>query len=169
MDRKVKLVLDSLAQGRSLDEVAEDLGYASSQSVGQYMRRRGYRWDRDAGTYLPADDPGVHNPGDGGRCGHYDHTLPGPNGDLTPEAQELLSRAQEVLRLLDGGTGAMADSLSSPLLRGHLLIKSLRLPHPLVEAIESYAQDRRLTQKAVFEAALVDFLVRRGGIPHEAS
>lgn len=158
MDSKVKKVLDALAQGRGLDEVADSLGYANRKSVSQYMRRKGYSYNREMGTYVL----------DGIQSDTKSSVLQG-NGDVPNKAQELLSRADEVLRLLDGGTGALADSLSSPLLRGYPLVKSFRLPHRLCEAVESFAHHKRITQKAIFEAALVEFLARRGGIPDEDS
>ena len=83
--------------------------------------------------------------------------------ELSDEAQQLLQRADEVLALLDSGEGPLHESLSSPLLNSeHDKTKSFRFPVPLVRAVENYAHDRRMHQKDVFSAALVEFLNRRG-------
>ena len=147
-DDKTQAALDLLSQGLTLKQAAAQLGYKKPDALGQLLRRRGYRWDADQGIYVPT--------------GKESRTVPSQAEMLTPEAKELLQRAREVLALLNSGAGAMADSLSSPLLKGHLLTKSLRLPHPLCEAIEGFASDKRLTQKAIFESALIEFLERRG-------
>ena len=90
--------------------------------------------------------------------------------ELTPRARELLDRADEVLLLLDSGQAGLHESLSSPLLKSEFdKNKGFRFPLPLVNAIEEFAHDKRMTQKDVFCAALVEFLMRRGKeyIEHE--
>ncbi len=83
--------------------------------------------------------------------------------ELSQAAQKLLQRADEVLALLDSGQGPLFESLSSPLLRSeHDKVKGFRFPVPLVRAVENYAHDKRMSQKDVFSAALVEFLERRG-------
>ena len=151
---KVALVIEAFSEGLTADEVAKSLGYKNRKGVSQLMRRAGYRWDERAVNYVfskgtkPDDSAG--------------------NGvQLNAEAKQLLERASEVLKLLDIGYSAMAVSLSSPLLKGYLVSKNLRLPHPLCEAVEEFARQNRLTQRAIFECALVDFLRSRGGITDE--
>ena len=77
--------------------------------------------------------------------------------------EELLERADEILNLLDGGNGSVAQLLSSPLLDSeYTKTKGHRLPLPLCEAVEQYADTYRLKQKEVMMAALVSFLQRHG-------
>ena len=77
--------------------------------------------------------------------------------------EELMERADEVLNLLDGGNGSVAQLLSSPLLNSeYTKTKGHRLPAPLCAAMEQYAERYRLKQKEVMMAALVSFLQRHG-------
>lgn len=152
MEDRVRLALSELKNGRTLDEVARQFGYKNRNSLTQLLRRSGYRWDKVKKAYVPANGEAEEEPAK-------------KDEDLSPEARELLSRAPEVLKLLNFFVpcGGMAEPLSSPLLRGVEVVKSLRLPHPLVEEVERFAKERMVSQKRVFECALVEFLARRGG------
>lgn len=159
MKDKVTMVLEGLRSGKGLDEIALSLGYRDRGSVAQLMRRAGYRWDRSRRTYIPVNGESKEEP----PKKEIEHTP--ADGGLSPEAKELLRRAPEVLRLLNffAPCGGVAEYLSSPLLRGFEVVKSFRLPHPLVEEVERFAKERMISQKRVFEAALIEFLARRGG------
>ena len=155
---RVGTALRLFEEGRSRAEVAEALGIQPA-SVSQLLSRAGYRWDRERRAYVPkteAEPAAPRRPAEG-------------TFELTPEARELLRRAGEVLQLLDGGpAGGLAETFASPLVRGRLVVKSLRLPLPLVQAVERFAQQRQLTQKQLFTAALIEFLQRRGADDHDA-
>ena len=159
MKDKVTIVLEGLRSGKTLDEIASSLGYRDKDSLTQLMRRAGYRWDRSRRTYVPVNGEASEEP----PKKEIEHAP--ADGGLSPEAKELLRRAPEVLRFLEyfSPNGGMAESLSSPLLRGPEVVKSLRLPHPLVEEVEKFARERFISQKRVFECALVEFLAKRGG------
>ena len=187
-DSKAEEVRHLLGQGLVLAVVAQKLGYDKATSLAQYMRRKGYWWNKKLRDYVldgrddeeaAAVDPepvvetlSVEKPiartNTVGQPVVQTNTVGQPSATgrlpvLSSEAEELLRRAGQVLALLDSGTGAMANSLSSPLLKGVMVVKSLRLPLPLVEAMEQFAKQKRLTQREVFEAALVDLMDRRGG------
>jgi hypothetical protein len=143
---KLEQALRLLADRVSVDDAASRLGYTNRNGLIQLLRRGGYSWNPQAGTYLPTgEDPPKR-------------TLPA----LTEDAEMLLARAGEVLALLDSGKGAIADSLSSPLLKGPQLVKSLRLPLPLLQAVEDFARRFAIPQKQVFALALIELLDRRG-------
>lgn len=61
LDERVKRILEYLAHGLSRDEVAEKFRYTSYRSMDILMRRKNYKWDKQAGTYVPispSDDAG---------------------------------------------------------------------------------------------------------------
>jgi hypothetical protein len=61
-DEKVNYILTALKNGKSREEIADDLNYSSYKSMDMYIRRKNFLWDADRGTYVPkADDPGFEN------------------------------------------------------------------------------------------------------------
>jgi hypothetical protein len=61
-DEKVNYILTALKNGKSREEIADDLNYSSYKSMDMYIRRKNFLWDADRGTYVPkVDDPGFEN------------------------------------------------------------------------------------------------------------
>jgi hypothetical protein len=53
-DDRVKRILSYLEKGLSRKEVAEKFQYNSYRSMEMFMARRNFKWDKHAGTYVPA-------------------------------------------------------------------------------------------------------------------
>ncbi len=98
-DDKVQSALALLRRGLTLGEAASQLGYKKPETLGQLLRRRGFRFDKDKGNYVRAN-PAAATPDPTAKEDRPDADLIA----LTTEARQLLQRAAEVL----------ADSLSSP-------------------------------------------------------
>ena len=52
-DEKVNYILTALKNGKSREEIADDLNYSSHKSMDMYIRRRNFRWDGKRGNYVP--------------------------------------------------------------------------------------------------------------------
>ena len=52
-DEKVNYILTALKNGKSREEIADDLNYSSYKSMDMYIRRKNFRWDSNRGTYVP--------------------------------------------------------------------------------------------------------------------
>jgi hypothetical protein len=53
-DRRVNETLAGLMQGRTREEISKDYKMTNQRSLDNYMRRRGFTWERDNQTYVPA-------------------------------------------------------------------------------------------------------------------
>lgn len=51
-DEKVKKILTGLAQGKTREKLAREMGYKSYKSLDIYIRRRHFRWDGRQKTYV---------------------------------------------------------------------------------------------------------------------
>lgn len=172
-DSKVQQALEAYEEGKSTEEVAEQLGYSDRTGVSSLMRRNGYRYDRAAGQYVPDGEEG------GGGNG-ANSELPEEVRELLedrdtaaalkllqePDTKAVLQRTGELLQLLDDKSlGSLADTLSSPLLQNNdeTRQKAFRFPKALIDQVEEFAARTNLKQRQIFESALVEFLKRRGG------
>lgn len=52
LDEKEKTILRLLEEGHNTKEIAQRLGYKDRDSVGKYMRRRGYSWNKEKEKYI---------------------------------------------------------------------------------------------------------------------
>lgn len=52
-DKRVKEILDQLAQNVSREAIAQQLGHKNYKSLDMHMRRRNFTWDSRAQTYVP--------------------------------------------------------------------------------------------------------------------
>ncbi|GBF35337.1 hypothetical protein DCCM_4460 [Desulfocucumis palustris] len=85
-DHRVEEILGLLGQGKTREEAARELGYKGYKSLHIKMTRHGFRWDRNAGRYLPV-------------CKEKALTCPCPR-------QEPLGRAARIIELIGQGIGA---------------------------------------------------------------
>ncbi|MCL6443198.1 MAG: hypothetical protein K6T83_07055 [Alicyclobacillus sp.] len=51
MKERLTEILKALSEGKTREEVARQYGYKSRKHMDQYMRRHGYRWGAEQGTY----------------------------------------------------------------------------------------------------------------------
>lgn len=52
-DNKVEMILRGLMEGKSREDLSEQLKYKSYKSLEIYMRRKNWKWNSKAGTYEP--------------------------------------------------------------------------------------------------------------------
>lgn len=53
-DERVKQILRGLVEGKTRDQLAEELGHSSYKTLDIYMKRKNFKWDRDKKNYVPA-------------------------------------------------------------------------------------------------------------------
>lgn len=162
-DRVALRIIQLFAEGKNAAEVARVLGYTSHQSVGQYMRRRGYQWDPRLRNYVKIG-------GDGG--GQEEPGFPGPDLAGIPEGfanseavQELLRRAPDVLELLRHrvkpvtSLGLRLREKSKP-----YVCKSFCLSMDLDRRLKEFCAAHGIRQRDVIETAVWEFLESRSGV-----
>lgn len=179
-DPKALEIIRMFAEGKNAAEVAKALGYGDHQSVNQYMRRRGYRWDPRLRNYVKKDGSGERPGGPGpvqgagnavADCGG-NGKKPGPDNTLPLEEElcdqeairELLRRAPDILRLL--------RSVETPASRLGIrprerlrpeVTKGFRISVDLDRRLEQFCAEHGVMQKDVIETALWEFLESRAG------
>lgn len=53
-DERVKHILRSLVEGKTRDDLAQELGHSSYKTLDIYMKRKNFKWDREKKNYVPA-------------------------------------------------------------------------------------------------------------------
>lgn len=60
-DDKVKQVLRSLTEGKTREEIADEMGYKSMKSLDMYLRRKNFRWNKYKKIYVPLAENKAEN------------------------------------------------------------------------------------------------------------
>jgi hypothetical protein len=179
-DPKAVQIIAMFAEGKNAAEVAKALGYSDHQSVNQYMRRRGYRWDPRLRNYVERDGSGERPGGPGpvqgagtavADCGG-DGKKPAPGNTLPLEEElcdeeavrELLRRAPDLLRLLRSVETPASRLGIRPRERLRAEVtKGFRIAVELDRRLEQFCAEHGVMQKDVIETALWEFLESRAG------
>jgi len=185
----IRITLDLLKRGnRNLEEIAIKAGLRSRMELAEYMRAHGWQWDSEQETYVESDQKqGLRAMGedapqeavrtaipsesidrvDTGSVDNHDSSLDGARhleqfipllsflGDHEAELHRILSKPK-----VDDGT---IPKYSFP---GSLVVtKSVSMASTLDQLIRDFSQETGMSQRIVFEAALVQFLRQHGYAP----
>jgi len=52
-DERVKHILRSLVEGKTREDIAQELGHSSYKTLDIYMKRKNFKWDREKKNYVP--------------------------------------------------------------------------------------------------------------------
>lgn len=89
-DEKVKKILRGLAEGKTREELADELGNSHWKSVDMYMRRRHFTWDSSQQTYVPKIESKQQEVmPDSSKAGHVISLLNKDGADLRTVAERL--------------------------------------------------------------------------------
>ncbi|MDI6880799.1 MAG: hypothetical protein QMC95_16270 [Desulfitobacteriaceae bacterium] len=157
---KVAQVLEALAQPQAdLKRVASELGFENHQALGEFMRLQGYTWDGETQNYSYSGKTPVSlviaPPASSERI-ESENDSKEDTAALFTQIQELLPRLQS-LAFTQGQT---PTRLPHYRVSGIAVTKSIRLSHPLVELAETFSREHALTQRELFELALIELLQR---------
>lgn len=162
-DRMAQKIIRLFAEGKNAAQVARALGYSNHNSVGQYMRRRGYQWDPRLRNYVKVGSDGE---GQVGPASPDPGLLGVPEEFAGSEAvKELLQRAPDVLELLRcrptpvTQLGIRSRQRSRP-----EVSKGFRISLELDRRLEQFCAEHGVTQKDVIETALWEFLESRSNV-----
>jgi hypothetical protein len=60
-DERLHDILEGLGQGKSRDQVSQELGYKNYRSLDMYMKRKNYTWDPNKNYYFPTQERPVED------------------------------------------------------------------------------------------------------------
>jgi hypothetical protein len=151
------------APGAEARTVAKQAGFADHREMARYMAAHRYTWSSATNTYVSTQQPNAFP----------DTVEETANEYAEPEAMsesswtnyesllEWLSNRKEMLHSL---LTLSNDPKFLPryLVPGVLVTKSIHISHLLAQLARDYSQDKRVSQREIFEVALIEFFQRHG-------
>ncbi|MEK4712056.1 hypothetical protein [Sporosarcina sp. FSL K6-5500] len=148
--------------------VATQLGFSDHKELATYMLGRGYSWDSEENTYmkkvkLEASVEPVT----------IAETEPTQNAEpaVTTEEMHLLAEYLPILRMLKQNEAKLVDilkpygtlgSIPRYMIPGIAKTKTVQMVHSLDQMVVEFANEKSMTQRDVFEVALIDFFKNYG-------
>lgn len=147
-------IIAMLQQGMDIREVSKQFRFKSSTELAAYMKLKGYSWDDEAGNYVKG----------GGVC--KDTVLSSeqdkPKGAEYDELLHFLHTNKHRLEGLLTQTELPSEKLPRYILPGVPKVKSINISSSLDGLIQDYSREFNVSQKDIFQIAIVEFFKRYG-------
>lgn len=158
---KISSVILEFQNGMSSKDVAKKFNFESVRDMADYMRIRGWFWDNSIRNYKKQQDEtldimiSVEDEITGDNEKHYDATC-----NFT-DLLEFLNVNKEKLKLMlseDFENGRLPRYV----LNGIHITKSVHMASTLDQLTRTYSQEKNISQREIFQIALIDFFKRYG-------
>lgn len=180
---KVQRILALFKGGIDPREIAKRVGIKDHRTMAMYMKSKGYIWSSDKQTYvllkgkMATEDSQDNGDKDEIRLiedNSLDNRYEVDEGiDFSREKSSKLQRLERLIPMLE-----MIDRNKDKLIQllaineggtipryvvgGVTITKSLCMSHPLDELVKEFSKEKNISQKEIFEVAVIEFLKKYG-------
>ena len=171
-DSKVSLVISLFSEGNlKFKEIASRLGFADHRELSQFMAKKGYQWSAKDGNYRKAQK-GVQEKELKSEDNLIDFPGEKPPADLNssllqeflkylPLLQKLKENEQLLAELFEKEK-AQAKTIPKYAVPGESATKSVYMSQNLIQLMEEFSDIKNVSQRAIIEAALIEYLKKYG-------
>ena len=149
---KATLIISHFAQdGADAKEIAKQVGFQTHTELAAYMKAKGYEWDSAERNYVKTDKPEV---------------VQQTSNIAEPGMDEMLKNIMPLLKRLQSAECQPAASESKGIpryqVKGMYGTKAMRMANVLDELSRRYSTERNISQREMFEVALIEFFMKYG-------
>jgi hypothetical protein len=164
---KVSKIIQAFSEGKDAKAVASEFGFSDHKKLAEYMKNKGYEWSREEENYIPKK--GLENNVESQKT--QSSLQDENNGSKHTKQQavvsdQLLNLVKALQEQLNMTESPIVDKIPRYLVPGIAKTKSVQISHLLAQLIEDFSYDKNITQRQIFETAIIDFL-RKYGYKHE--
>ncbi|WP_432662555.1 hypothetical protein R9X47_18710 [Wukongibacter baidiensis] len=182
---KVQRVLALFAAGIDPREIAKRVGIKDHRTMAMYMKSKGYVWSSDKQNYIlqkgeisieETQDEEIYTeiPTKDVSSFEDDYSVnrpkytPSSNTDLSKfdRLEKLIPMLEMIDRNRDKLIQLLAINEGGTIPRyvagGVTITKSLCMSHPLAELVKEFSKEKNISQKEIFEVAIIEFLKKYG-------
>ena len=158
---KAALVISLFTEdGANPKDIAEQTGFTSHNEMATFMKRKKYEWDVKKNNYTKIKKDEVEN-------NTNVKQLNFESEDLEEVLMEVLKGINELKdgkkkTAVNDTTDEVSNELPRYRLEGIYKSKSFNMNSTLENMIIDFSKDRRISQKDIFEIAIVDFFLKYG-------
>ncbi|MCM1990264.1 hypothetical protein [Oceanirhabdus seepicola] len=182
---KVQKIINLFNTGNDPMEIAKKVGMKDHRVMAEYMKNKGYFWSAEKQNYSLAkgkqsrENFEIHR--DSIEIHHKNDEITNYNDDLMREKViskecdtfsniDRLQNLLPMLEMIDKHKDKLAELLSTNIsntipryvIGGITITKSLCMSHPLSELIKDFSREKNISQREIFEVAIIEFLNKYG-------
>jgi hypothetical protein len=170
---KTKRIIQYLSEGADLDEVAERVGLGDIETLGEYMTKKGYKWDAKKRTYIEmagivANDGSIqpisstkvemnHPKGASDK-----ETLLLDSETYLPSIEWLHEHLPQLQKLIQDEETKAHSQFPRYKIRGDAKVKSIQMTLGLQAVANQFCQEFSIVQKEFYEVAIIECLIKYG-------
>ena len=155
---KVAEIILYFSSGMYAREISKRFGFSNTRDLANYMKKQGFEWNTSKNNYVakansPIPTPSTHQ-------ASFD-SIDRLSTQEIDFLKELLTYRHILLPMLQV-KDALEPSFPVYHLEGITHSKSVQITASLDELIRSFCREKKITQKQVFEIAIIEFLQKYG-------
>lgn len=175
---KVQRIISLFNTNSDPMEVAKKVGMKDHRTMAMYMKSKGYSWSSEKQNYVlvkglvDSDNNEVFN-----ITNENINNIPSINNNTQPsENIDVFSQFERFIKLIpmleviDKNSDKVAELLSINsrstipryIVGGVTITKSLCMSHPLSELVKEFSIEKNISQREIFEVAIIEFLKKYG-------
>ncbi|KAJ52039.1 hypothetical protein BD780_000013 [Clostridium tetanomorphum] len=178
---KIKRILSLFDAGMDPTEIAKKLGMKDHRSIATYMKSKGYIWSSEQQNYILLKGDVSSNDKNDNNI-ELDDSLELDNtdnsnyysqlnkSDLSIDGMEKFESLLPMLEMINKNKDKLAELLSINssatipryIVGGITITKSLCMSHSLAELIKEFSKEKNISQREIFEVAIIEFLKKYG-------
>lgn len=176
---KAEQVVRFIEAGKELKETAVMTGFGEVQSLATFMLAKGYVWDDDGGNYVKGtdvEDATIDVESISEEATEIVPTVPSWNAtgialsleeqflvkQALPLLQQLLENKDTLERLMGSSDADEEATLPRFNIPGRYMTKCVHMTDLMDQLVKDYSAQNNVSQKMVFEVALVEFFRKHG-------
>ena len=158
---KAALIISLFTEdGANPKDIAEQTGFTSHKEMAIFMKRKKYEWDVKKNNYTKIKKDEVENNTNVKQLNFESEDLEEVLIEMLQGINELKSGKKKVVKI--DTTDEEADELPRYRLAGFYKSKAFDMNSTLDNIVVDFSKNRRISQKDIFEIAIVDFLLKYG-------
>jgi hypothetical protein len=160
---KVSKIIQAFSEGKDPKTVASEFGFSDHKKLAEYMKNKGYEWSREEENYIPKK--GLENTVESKKDSsslQEDAKESNHTKQQTAVSDQLLNIVKALQEQLNITESPIIDKIPRYLVPGIAKTKSVQISHLLAQLIEDFSYDKNITQRQIFETAIIDFLYKYG-------
>lgn len=160
---RIARILTLLAQGLTVTDVAKQMGFPHHREMATYLRQHGYTWSRTQQTYCKTLEDAATVPASMEATPKVVAAVTSLTSDqlerVYPALEWLVHHHAQLQQLVSGRDLSQLPRYAVP---GIVATKSVHISHLLDQLAKQFSIEKNVSQRDVFEIALIEFFQKYG-------